>query len=58
MNRIQSAADIVKEIAEEAVQVMRSANDLIRESMGNGIKRRSIRGAYVSYFRLSLYAFP
>jgi len=31
VNRIQTAADIVKKIAEEAVQVMRKANDLIRE---------------------------
>jgi len=31
VNRIQPAADIVKKIAEEAVQVMRKANDLIRE---------------------------
>ena len=31
VNRIQPATDIVKEIAEEAVQVMRKANDRIRE---------------------------
>ena len=31
VNRIQPAADIVKKIAEKAVQVMRKANDLIRE---------------------------
>ncbi|SUZ95081.1 uncharacterized protein METZ01_LOCUS47935, partial [marine metagenome] len=31
VNRIQPAADIVKEIAEETVPVMRKANDLIRE---------------------------
>ena len=29
--RIDACPDIVKEIAEEAVQVMRNANDLIRE---------------------------
>jgi len=31
VNRIQPAADIVKEIAEETVAVMRKANDLIQE---------------------------
>ena len=31
VNRIQPPADIIKEIAEKAVQVMRKANDLIRE---------------------------
>ena len=31
VNRIQPAADIVKKISEKAVQVMRKANDLIRE---------------------------
>ena len=31
VNRTQAATDIVKEIAEEAVQVMRKANDRIRE---------------------------
>ncbi len=31
VTRIQPAADIVKEIAEETVPVMRKANNLIRE---------------------------
>ena len=31
VNRIQPPVDIIKEIAEKAVQVMRKANDLIRE---------------------------
>ena len=37
VNRIQPAADIVKKIAEEAVQVMRKANDLIGNSRVMGL---------------------